>query len=339
MEYNKEINEESIHNIQNVYKIKIISIKQLFIGADKNSFVYMVKSTNKKYFLKIRTGKFNEFSIILPYILSQNIGKHIIEPIKTIDGQLYYKTQEKVLVIYPFITGKSGFEKELSEKQWFEFGKLMEKIHKIQLPNSYNIPYEKWISKSRSKLKKYMEKVLKTKGINQYEKQFIEYFESKKEIINKIIFRTEELITQIKKIKINYCLCHGDIHAGNIYLTSNNQFYVVDWDTLIMAPKERDLMFIGGGIANKWNKKMEENYFYKGYGNKNNVNKTILEYYRLERIIEDIVEFYEQYFEKGINENNQRIIMELLMSMFEKNNVVDMALLTNKSKIRRLTHD
>ena len=30
--------------------------------------------------------------------------------------------------------------------------------------------------------------------------------------------------------------------------------YIVDWDEPIMAPKERDLMFIGGGVANVWNK-------------------------------------------------------------------------------------
>ena len=51
-------------------------------------------------------------------------------------------------------------------------------------------------------------------------------------------------------------------------------------------------MFVGGGIANKQNKKIEENYFYKDYGKQNNVNKTIMENYRLERIIEDIVEFF-----------------------------------------------
>lgn len=28
---------------------------------------------------------------------------------------------------------------------------------------------------------------------------------------------------------------------------------IVDWDEPIMAPKERDLMFIGGGVANVWN--------------------------------------------------------------------------------------
>ena len=64
----------------------------------------------------------------------------------------------------------------------------------------------------------------------------------------------------------------------------------MDWDEPIMAPKERDLMFIGGGIANVWNDPQEEIYFYKGYGN-TDINIPILAYYRLERIVEDIAEY------------------------------------------------
>lgn len=45
-----------------------------------------------------------------------------------------------------------------------------------------------------------------------------------------------------------------------------------------------------GGIANVRHKSHEEALFYKGYG-KNEVNMTMLTYYRHERIVEDIVEF------------------------------------------------
>lgn len=54
-----------------------------------------------------------------------------------------------------------------------------------------------------------------------------------------------------------------------------------------MVPKERDLMFIGGGVANVWNQSHEEALFYKGYG-ETEINMTLLAYYRHERIVEDI---------------------------------------------------
>jgi spectinomycin phosphotransferase len=36
--------------------------------------------------------------------------------------------------------------------------------------------------------------------------------------------------------------------AGTLIVDKENALYIVDWDTLIFAPVERDLMFIGAGI-------------------------------------------------------------------------------------------
>jgi len=72
-------------------------------------------------------------------------------------------------------------------------------------------------------------------------------------------------------------------------------------------------------------KKLEKNYFYKGYSGKNIINLKIMAYYRFERIIVDIVEFYEQIFKQNATEENQKTIIDIVKSMFDKNEVIDMA--------------
>ena len=254
LEYIKELNEESIKLVENNYNLKIIGVWQQFIGADTNTFVYKIKSKNKEYFLKIRTGIFNGSSAIIPYLLSQYNVKHIIEPIKTINEELFCKTEKYTVILYPFINGKSGFNTDLTKEQWIEFGKTLHQIHNFEISNKlHNILFENYDNKWRKKLKKYIDMLNKVKIKNVFEKEFVEIIQSKKDIINKMIFRIEDIIQQMEKMEKTNCLCHGDIHAGNILLTDNN-FYIVDWDTLIIAPKERDLMFIGAGIGNKWKK-------------------------------------------------------------------------------------
>jgi spectinomycin phosphotransferase len=72
--------------------------------------------------------------------------------------------------------------------------------------------------------------------------------------------------------------------------------YLVDWDTIIRAPKERDLMFIGGGIWDSGRTPSEEEQlFYEGY-DPTNINYDAIAYYRCERIIGDIGEYCEQIF-------------------------------------------
>ncbi len=107
------------------------------------------------------------------------------------------------------------------------------------------------------------------------------------QLIHRLVDRAEELAGVLQNKSSKFVLCHADIHGGNVLIDENNNFYIVDWDDPIMAPKERDLMFIGGGVANVWNELHEEILFYKGYG-KTEIDKTILAYYRHERIVEDI---------------------------------------------------
>jgi spectinomycin phosphotransferase len=65
---------------------------------------------------------------------------------------------------------------------------------------------------------------------------------------------------------------------------ATEQLYIVDWENPILAPKERDLMFIGGGIDHLWKNKQDEAVFYEGYG-QTKINMRALAFYRYERVI------------------------------------------------------
>ncbi len=91
-------------------------------------------------------------------------------------------------------------------------------------------------------------------------------------------------------------MCHADIHGWNLLIDKEGALFVVDWDTVIFAPKERDLMFVGAGIGDSGRTPLEEEaLFYQGYGH-TNINQAGIAYYRYERVIEDIGVYCEQIF-------------------------------------------
>lgn len=108
--------------------------------------------------------------------------------------------------------------------------------------------------------------------------------------------RAEKLALILQKKQMPYVLCHADLHGWNIMVENDESFYIVDWDTMIFAPKERDLMFIGAGISDSGRTFIEEErLFYQGY-NQTEINYDAIAYYRYARIIEDIGEYCEHIF-------------------------------------------
>jgi spectinomycin phosphotransferase len=146
--------------------------------------------------------------------------------------------------------------------------------------------------------------------------------------IHHLVNRAEALSQKISEQSSKFVLCHSDIHGGNVLTDERGSIFIVDWDDPIMAPKERDLMFIGGGVANVWNNPHEEDFFYKGYG-KTEINRAILAYYRHERIVEDIAEYGQALLLTPDGFEERLTMFEQFKGMFEPNGVVDIAFKTD----------
>ncbi len=44
-------------------------------------------------------------------------------------------------------------------------------------------------------------------------------------------------------------VCHGDFHSGNFLVAPSGELHPLDWDTLVWAPRERDLMLDQPALA------------------------------------------------------------------------------------------
>ncbi len=147
--------------------------------------------------------------------------------------------------------------------------------------------------------------------------------------IHRLVERAGQLAQKLQKESPEFVLCHSDIHGGNLMMDVNDAIYIVDWDGPIMAPKERDLMFIGGGVANVWNQPHEEDLFYKGYG-KTEVNREILAYYRHERIVQDIAEYGNQLLLTTAGGQDRLQSYKHFVAQFEPRGVVEIAFKTDE---------
>jgi spectinomycin phosphotransferase len=321
--------EHLLESIKKEYGVSISRAEKLNIGLDQHTAIYKLFSqTNEIYFLKIRSGNFNELCVNIPFWISTKLNSpHLIDPIKTINNKLFVKISSFYLMLFPFINGQSGWDVSLTKEQFYGFGKFMFNLHSIDLPEKYLncFAVETYNGIYRNSVKNVFGKI--ENGSNNIIKNFLDVLYENKKIVIEMIDYLEKVISEIDKKSKRMCLCHGDIHAGNLLINQDN-FYIVDWDTIILAPKEKDLMFIGGGIGNKWKNDEEIEYFYKGYGKKLRIDNNLIKYYRYERIIQDIYEFHQQIMNIETNEEERKLCFKLFKEQFEPDNVVETALKT-----------
>lgn len=284
-----------ISRLQEEYSLHIATLTFLPLGADLNTAVYrVVTDDGTAYFLKLRKG-FNEITVTIPLFLKAQGIQEIIAPFETKTNQHWADFNEYKMILYPFIEGKDGFDMELTDQHRQILGAAFNGIHSAQVPLELKrlILQETLSPRWRESLKSFQAQVETKIFGDQTAAKLAEFMKSERAQINRLIERTEQLASELQSKSMELVLCHTDIHGGNILISDKDELYIVDWDNPILAPKERDLMFIGGGIDEIWKSEREEAVFYEGYG-KTDINLSALAYYRYERVIEDLAVICEQ---------------------------------------------
>ncbi len=319
-----------INCLSTYYGIEVAKLVLLPLGADMNASIYKAEGHDQRsYFVKLKLGHHHDIGIAVVGLLHNAGIQEIILPVKTTHSHLTQLINSSTLIVYPFIEGRNGFSQTLTDEQWLTLGKTLRQVHEIDTPPSikHRIRRETYSSKWRDivrSLYTYTEPPI----IDEIALKLWTFMQEKTLVIQRLIDRAEQLAKAIQNESPELVLCHSDIHGGNVLIDGNNAIYIVDWDDPIMAPKERDLMFIGGGVANVWNKSHEEALFYKGYG-KTEINKTILAYYRHERIVEDIAEYGQNLLLTMAGGEDKAEMYKHFIAMFEPNGVVDIAFKTD----------
>lgn len=284
-----------ISRLQEEYGLQVTELTFLPLGADMGTAVYRVVTDDQTaYFLKLRKG-FEEIVVTVPIFLKSQGIQEIISPLETKSKQGWADFGDYKLILYPFIEGKNGFEMELTNSHKRTFGAAFKVIHSVQIPPELKrlIPQETYSPHWRESVQTFQAQVENHIFDDPTAKKLAEFMKIKRDEITHLVECAEQLASELQSEPLEFVLCHTDIHGGNILISNRDELYIVDWDAPIIAPKERDLMFIGGGIDEIWKSAREETVFYEGYG-ETDINITALAYYRYERVIEDLAVICEQ---------------------------------------------
>jgi spectinomycin phosphotransferase len=314
------------------YRLDVAQVSFLPIGYDVNTAVYrVVDRIGTAYFLKLRKGDFNPIPAAIPHLLS-SLGIHtIIAPIETHTGQLIGRLKDYSILLYPFIPGKDGYEVRLVDQHWVELGWTLNRVHAAKVPPSLTslIPREAYDPQWRESVKHFQAQVEEITYDEPVANRLSAFMKTNRRVISQMVGRAEELAHTLSQQSLDLVLCHSDAHPGNYLMAGSGELYLVDWDNPIFAPKERDLMFFGSGMAGDQPGGWEETSFYQGYGPVN-IDRSALAYYRYERIVQDIAEFCKQLLWSVKGSEDREQAYKYFTSSFLPGHVVEVAFETDR---------
>ena len=315
--------------LNTAYGIEVTTLTSLITGADRQASLYKAQAPDQlSYFVKLKQGHNHDRGAIIMELLRDAGIQQILPLIQTIQAHQTQRIDDFTLTVYPFIDGQDAFSRDLTDEQWINLGKVMKQIHTLEMPTSVQmrIRLESYSPKWRDAVRALITYIDSEPSADEIGLQFIRFMKTHKTAIHRLVNRAEQLALQVQGYSPEFVLCHSDVHGGNVLMDAMETFYIVDWDDPIMAPKERDLMFIGGGVANVWNKPHQTTLFYKGYG-KTEVNRGILTYYRHERIVEDLALYGQELLFTG--GQDRAISYKQVVAQFEARGAVEIAFKTD----------
>ena len=119
------------------YDIEVATLTFLPLGADMNSSVYKAQTFDQtSYFIKLKSGHHHDTSVEIAELLQSAGIQQIISPVKTIHGRPTQYIDDFTLIVYPFVDGQDGFNRNLTDNQWINLGKALRQVHELEVPLS-----------------------------------------------------------------------------------------------------------------------------------------------------------------------------------------------------------
>lgn len=358
--------QELINAIERGYELSISSLTFLPIGADPRASVYEVSTEdNQRYFLKVRLGALHPPAYLVPHLLYQNGIEQVIAPLavasngvspggvssdgmnsdedvaalwQTLPGRSYS------LILYPFVDGQTGFSAQLTTNEWHRLGQILARIHGTALPEEQlgGIRREDFSlhPKLPPMLTQINELVAQVEAGNrqlsdlQHQALFA-FWQEKREEINGIIARTIELGRQSRQRAKPLVPCHADFHTFNVLVESEldgpeRALTIVDWDETLLAPVERDLMFVIGQSAglikvdDQNQAAFLEGYVSEGGCAAEQIDPAITAFYRYEWVVQEIGEYGSLvFFDEEFGEETRADALNEFKELFSPGNVVE----------------
>jgi Ser/Thr protein kinase RdoA (MazF antagonist) len=242
---------------------------------------YIIDTSNERYFAKVvKISRYSEnIEAGLPALIELHEAgfDQISYPIATIDQQLSVKFDGSILTLYNFIEGEWTFDYDFEA-----YVALMAKIHQTTIRTPL-IREAFDITPVMNALRRELDDLEKSTYTNPHQRKLQDIINEYRHELAADMANFDAIVRHVRQTNIPFVLTHGDA-SGNILQASSGKLYMIDWDDMLLAPRERDIWFhVGTNQATA-----EFLPIYQRYFPSYQVDASLFAFYLYKRYFEDV---------------------------------------------------
>jgi spectinomycin phosphotransferase len=195
------------------------------------------------------------------------------------------------VIVYPFLDGDTSWT-GMTDEHWKSVGTIFKRIHQtpappqsLQLLRKETFDPREYLRLMRDFEIRHIGK-LHDGGVS--ERSLRSSWVARRSVIDTALTSLEKLAPALKIRSGPYVLCHADLHPANLIRNRTGQVFVIDWDDVMLAPKERDFIFVNE-LPKDGSMRQDLLPFFQGYG-QTEIDWVALTYYHWERVVQDLIE-------------------------------------------------
>ena len=259
-------------------------------GADTAAELWRaVAPDGAAYAVKLSGGGTPAGDVVTSHLAAKGIDG-VLAPLRTRAGRLAADHLGRRLSVTPWATAERALDVELTPGHWRAFGKLLRATHRTDVTGDLAAALP-WDDLTHHAIAEQVRATITRLAVPPADETADAVRHAWWEATDRIAALTHHaslLSGALRPIIHEHVVCHGDPHVGNVLVGGDENVWLVDWDDAVLAPRERDLMFVLGGVlAFAPVGDDDRTAFFAGYGDAT-TDPRLVAYYLCTRALDDL---------------------------------------------------
>jgi spectinomycin phosphotransferase len=256
--------EESVRDwVGDDFGLSLLSMDEVDLGADDHARLWRAAGADgRRYAVKLTSGG-TAAGLAVAAELARRGVPGVPAPVPARDGRLYTDHAGRRLSVVPWVSDRDAIA-GMTREHWTAYGALLAAVHAtpapVPLPRDEHDP-GRWTAIAHD-----VDARLRGEHADPLVRELDAVWRASTADRTALFELTERLAGRLRALEHELVLCHGDPHAYNLLLGDGpGRLWLIDWDDVLLAPRERDLIHVVGGVVGRPTPE-QRSWFFEGYG-------------------------------------------------------------------------